>query len=65
LSRIPSITTKQKSIANLDNHCLAVIACLVDIGGIVDHHCLELIFCCADIGRFFLLPLFRGDYSLC
>jgi hypothetical protein len=49
----------------VDNHCLAVIACLVDIGGIVDHHCLELIFCCADIGRFLLLPLFRGDYSLC
>jgi hypothetical protein len=26
-----------------------VIACFVDIGGIIDHHCLEMIVCFFDI----------------
>jgi hypothetical protein len=26
-----------------DHHCLEVIVCSVDIGGMSDHHCLEVI----------------------
>jgi hypothetical protein len=35
----------------VDHHCLEVIVCFLDIGGIVDHHCLEVIVCFVDIGR--------------
>ena len=24
------------------HHCLEVVVCFVDIGGIIDHHCLEV-----------------------
>jgi hypothetical protein len=33
----------------VDHHCLEVVVCLVDIGGIVDHHCLAVV-CFVDIG---------------
>ena len=33
----------------VDHHCLEVIVCFVDIGGIVDHHCLEMIVRFVDI----------------
>ena len=32
------------------HHCLEVIACFVDIGGVDDHHCLVVIVCFVDIG---------------
>ena len=29
----------------VDHHCLEVVVCFVDIGGIVDHHFLEVAVC--------------------
>jgi hypothetical protein len=42
---------KQSPLSRIvDHHCLEVIVCFVDIGGVVDHHCLEVIVCFVDIG---------------
>jgi hypothetical protein len=43
-------TNINKTNNHLDHHCLEVIVCFVDIGGIVDHHCLEVIVSFVDIG---------------
>ena len=49
----------------VDQHCLEVFVCFVDIGGIIVHHCLEVILCFVDIDVNCWSSLFRGDCSLC
>jgi hypothetical protein len=43
-------TNINKTSNHLYHHCLELIVCFVDIGGIVDHHCLDVVVSFVDIG---------------